>query len=195
MSASAGPGSPTAEAAGSAPWARLRATHRAVAAWFGSLSPEEMLHDPGACSWRPVDDLRHLTLATEALSRALTLEGRELEERWGRAEATSRPCPEVARSARKALEGGATSPEPMIPEGAGEAPVDVRSVLDGWREAAARLEALEVRWDGAELDRYRVPHPFLGLLTLREWLCFNHVHARHHLRVAAGRLGREVAGA
>lgn len=174
------------------PWARLRDTHRAVDRWFAARTPGELLHRPDPSSWRPVDDLRHLTLATDALTRALSLDAAELEERWGRAEAPSRPCGEIGRSGQAALDGGATSPDSMIPEGAGDGPVDPAAALDGWRDAARRLESLEGRWEPAELDRYRVPHPFLGLFTLREWLCFNHVHARHHLRVAAGRLDGEA---
>lgn len=172
------------------PWARLRATHREVSAFFGALDPSEALHRPAPGSWRPVDDLRHLTLATDALTRALCLAPAELEARFGRPTSPSRPCRDIASLGARALEEGATSPPAMVPEGAGAGPVETAHALDAWREAASALEAREAHWAGDELDGYRVPHPFLGPLTLREWLCFNHVHAHHHLRVARGRLGR-----
>ena len=175
-------------------WARLRASHAAVRAYFEGLAPDDAFHRPHPESWRPVDDLVHLTLATRALVRGFGLPGPALEERFGPAEAPSRPCRAIAALGREALDGGATSPPAVVPEGAFAEAADraeaLGEALAEWRAATAELEALEDRWSEEELDRYRIPHPFLGLFTLREWLCFNHVHARHHLANAERRLGR-----
>ena len=36
------------------------------------------------------------------------------------------------------------------------------------------------------LDEYQLPHPLIGLLTVREWLYFTHYHTLHHMRVMEG---------
>ncbi len=43
-------------------------------------------------------------------------------------------------------------------------------------------------WREEDLDRYVLPHPLLGKLTLREMLCFTLYHNYHHVRNVATRL-------
>ena len=50
-----------------------------------------------------------------------------------------------------------------------------KKVLDNFRTA------LYLQWDEADLDKYRMPHPLLGMLTVREMLLFTIYHTLHHL--------------
>lgn len=43
-------------------------------------------------------------------------------------------------------------------------------------------------WRDADLDRYLLPHPLLGKLTLREMLFFTLYHNYHHVQSVAARL-------
>jgi hypothetical protein len=43
------------------------------------------------------------------------------------------------------------------------------------------------RWSEAELDAYRLPHPLLGRLSVREMMFFTLLHNRHHQAVAERR--------
>ena len=43
-------------------------------------------------------------------------------------------------------------------------------------------------WREQDLDRYVLPHPLLGKLTLREMLFFTLYHNYHHVRNVAARL-------
>ena len=36
------------------------------------------------------------------------------------------------------------------------------------------------------LNNYQIPHPLIGLLTVREWLFFTHYHEGHHTKTMAG---------
>ncbi|MCB9182399.1 MAG: DinB family protein [Flavobacteriales bacterium] len=36
------------------------------------------------------------------------------------------------------------------------------------------------RWSESDLERYLLPHPLLGKLTLREMLYFTLYHVQHH---------------
>ena len=62
-----------------------------------------------------------------------------------------------------------------------------REVLDKWRGAVSGLALRIPRWSEPALDRYRLPHPLLGQLTVREMLLFTVYHNVHHLEQVAGR--------
>jgi len=53
-------------------------------------------------------------------------------------------------------------------------------VLQRWQKVAAGLDAVLERWDDKRLDRYQLPHPVLGKLTVREMLFFTLYHNKHH---------------
>ena len=54
--------------------------------------------------------------------------------------------------------------------------------------AAAALVTEVERWSERAMDRYRLPHPLLGQLTVREMLFFTLYHNVHHIHVVARRL-------
>ena len=43
-----------------------------------------------------------------------------------------------------------------------------------------RLISKMERWKDVDLDRYLLPHPLLGKITLREMLYFTTFHIQHH---------------
>lgn len=49
---------------------------------------------------------------------------------------------------------------------------------------ARRIE----NWSEADLDRYRLPHPLLGKLTVRDMLLFTVQHLAHHASKVEERL-------
>ena len=62
-----------------------------------------------------------------------------------------------------------------------------------WSAATVNLCNQVARWNEADLDRYRMPHPLLGLLTVREMLQFTVYHTAHHLSRVAERAAAEPA--
>jgi hypothetical protein len=65
------------------------------------------------------------------------------------------------------------------------------SDLESWRaeilaqqaDANRALGAAIARWPDAKLDKYQLPHPLLGNLTVREMLYFTLYHQMHHMNV------------
>jgi hypothetical protein len=51
------------------------------------------------------------------------------------------------------------------------------------------LAAALGRWRDRQLDRYRLPHPLLGALTVREMVAWSLYHGRHHRALVRERLG------
>ena len=72
----------------------------------------------------------------------------------------------------------------IIPRGKGEAPDFV--VPTGRRNVRRKLERARDKFAGlGTLPRggHRLPHPFLGALSARQWARFAEVHTRHHLKI------------
>ncbi|MEI7468270.1 MAG: DinB family protein, partial [Chloroflexota bacterium] len=61
-----------------------------------------------------------------------------------------------------------------------------QGILANWVSAGKKLSAAVAAWDEADLDVYRLPHPILGNLTLREMLLWVVVHNWHHHRDVVG---------
>ena len=109
---------------------------------------------------------------------------------FGRNSGPSRSFPVVRDVYRARLQTGATAgrfapsvrPAPNDP-GAWQA-----EVLASWRHAASALHSSVTGWKEPALDRYRLPHPLLGRLTVREMLFFTLYHNAHHLNLAASRV-------
>jgi hypothetical protein len=56
------------------------------------------------------------------------------------------------------------------------------------------LENASEPWREEDLDRYRLPHPVLGLVTVREMLMFTLFHFDHHRENVARRLEAPLSG-
>lgn len=145
---------------------------------------------PQGQKWSPADHVRHLAKSTLPLVGALGLPKLLLGLRFGRSRTESRPFPVLREAYRTMLrETGATAgrftPAPQA------SPVDPaawqQETLARWRGAVSGLAAKIPGWSEPALERYRLPHPLLGRLTVREMLFFTLYHSAHHLEQVAGR--------
>ena len=151
--------------------------------------PIDAFVKPQGEKWSPSEHVRHLSKSTFPLVRALALPRLVLLVCFGSHAGPSRPFPVVRDAYRVKLAEGATagrfapSPRPV--------PSDLeawrREVLSAWSAAATSLSSQVRRWNEVQLDRYRLPHPLLGRLTVREMLFFTIYHTSHHLNALASR--------
>ncbi len=54
--------------------------------------------------------------------------------------------------------------------------------MQTWNESNQRLFDALQNWEEADLDRYQVPHPAIGPITMREMLFFTLHHNSLHWR-------------
>jgi hypothetical protein len=153
--------------------------------------PISVFIQPQGQKWSPADHVRHLSKSTYPLVRALGLPKLVVGALFGRNAGASRAFPVIREVYRARLQAGATagrfapSPRPVPAD-----PEPWRAqVLGSWRSAASALHAGARSWNEAALDRYRLPHPALGRLTVREMLLFTLYHNAHHLNLVASRIG------
>jgi hypothetical protein len=166
-----------------------------VAGYFSSLPLDELYRREGD-AWAPVDDLRHITDSLVTVTRGMSLPPEALAERFGAAEGPARTRREIGAIALAGLQAGGKSPPELVPPPVAESDRTEayrERCIAGWHQAAETYASALSSWPDEDLDRYRLPHPFLGLFNLREWAHFNALHSLHHIRVAERRLGREAA--
>lgn len=166
----------------------LATLHRESAELFESLSVTELFHHPEEGSWSAAENVIHLIRSVRAVAMAMKIPKLVLAARFGPAFSGSRTYEEVrqdylGRLAAGGVAGGPYVPSTMLPDGPEEAGRMRVRALDGWRRAGAGLERQVGKWSEKALDRYRLPHPLLGKLTVREMLFFTHYHDRHHVGI------------
>lgn len=164
-----------------------------VASFFGSLSEDEfVLRVQDA--WNPAEHLAHLNTSVSAVARGLSYPRWLLRLRFGRARAPSRTYEEVRDTYLGILAGGAGATGDYVPPraelSAAEAGAHRADLLARWGRVNARLRTAAEGWSERALDRVRMPHPLLGMLTTREMLFFTLYHNRHHVAATRRRLPR-----
>ena len=153
------------------------------------IEPERFA-SPFGDAWSPADTVRHQIKSTFPLTRALKAPRLVLRIKFGKARGSSIPYFELVERYRALLAAGgnagsfAPSPQPN--------PADLRAwqrdlVLE-CQSALADLAAAVEPWTESNLDLYRLPHPLLGKLTVREILFFTIYHYEHHRAIIARRL-------
>lgn len=159
--------------------------------WLG-IEPERFVQPFGE-AWSAADTLRHLIKSTVPVTRALKLPRLALRALFGQGRGPSTPYFDLVELYRAVLAAGGKagrfSPSPR------RASANVRrwqeSLVSECQSAVVALSAAVEPWTERDLDRYRLPHPLLGKLTIREMLFFTLYHYEHHRAIVAGRLVSE----
>lgn len=135
-------------------------------------------------AWSPAEHIRHLSRASRPLVTALNLPRLLLRLRFGRPRGPSEGYEHIRSRYLDLLDAGATAgrfappPEPL--------PADPEArraeILAEWSRTTVDLVNASGRWPEPSLDRYQLPHPLLGMLTVHDMLDFTLYHTAHHLR-------------
>ncbi len=166
----------------------LGALNASGTAYLSNL-PDDAFFAPQGAAWSPATHVRHLRQTTRPLVPALRLPRWMIRLRFGRAGGSSRGFTEIRDTYRQALARGARAGSyTPRPEGIPTDPLARRpEIMRAWTAAVIGVQNAVAGWSEDALDRHRLPHPVLGLLTVREMLAFTVYHTAHHLRRVAER--------
>lgn len=172
--------------------AELGKLHRASREYWASFPTADFLAPIGA-SWSPADTVRHLTKSIRPVAKALRLPRLALVLVFGPARRPSRSFAEVRGAYHARLAEGVDAGRFAPRKDATPANVEAyrARIVDFHEQAAAALVANLARWPERSLDRYRMPHPVLGKLTVREMMFFTLYHNLHHVLVVERRLAEQ----
>lgn len=163
--------------------------------WAG-LDPDRFAAPLGE-AWSPAENVRHLIKSTTPVTRALSMPRMALGLMFGKSERGSSSFDELRERYRARLAEGADAgkyaPDPE------KAPDDrtawQRELVGSCRDAVRALALAAEGWSEDDLDKYRIPHPLIGNLTVREMLFFTLYHHDHHRQNVTRRMNTETGGA
>lgn len=148
-------------------------------------------------AWSPADNVRHLIKSTLPVTKALKLPGLALRTLFGPAKEASMSYGDLVAKYRALLAAGGNAGK--FAPSAAAVPDDKelwqRKLVSVCRDSIADLSQATTRWSESDLDRYRLPHPLLGKLTLREMLLFTLYHYTHHKENVVRRMSNAERGA
>lgn len=128
--------------------------------------------------WSAGQQLDHLIRSAKPVNTALGLPKFFLRY-FGKPASKSRSYEQMKEAYQTVLGRGGVSTRPYIP------PITAssqREVLQQQMNAQRdKMITLLDKWTEEELDKYQVPHPLLGKITIRECLYFTAYHNHHHL--------------
>lgn len=162
--------------------------HRDGTAYWNAIPTAEFFAPLGE-AWSPAENVRHLIKSSRPLVQALTAPRLLLMLRFGRAKRPSMSYEELRATYDARLEQGAQAGR-FSPERRDEPDHEAwraRIMSERDRVHHALVSAIG-KWPEPSLDRYQLPHPLLGNLTVREMLFFTLYHEQHHRDVVDRRL-------
>jgi DinB superfamily len=135
--------------------------------------------------WSAAEHLGHLILSAVPVGGVLKQETKEQLASFGFAEQVSRSYSDLLKAYQARLDAGQQADPKRMPDVS-----DLRSkaeMLQNWNGILQKILSRIDDWVEEDLDKYRVPHPALGLVTVRELLLFTIFHTKHHTQILMNR--------
>lgn len=139
-------------------------------------------------AWSPAENVRHLVKSIRPVTKALGMPRLVLRFMFGKPRRASMTFDELRERYQQLLDEGGKAGR-FTPSPREEHDLESRRTeILAQHEAVNRaLHAAIARWSDPALDRYQLPHPLLGKLTIREMLYFTMYHQLHHINVVKRR--------
>ena len=162
---------------------KLEAVQSESAAYWGGFDPPAFFAKLGE-GWSPAENVRHLIKSIRPVTKALTMPRLALRVMFGKPRRASIDFEELRVRYQGLLDAGGKAGR-FSPTPREEHELESRraEILQQHADANRALGAAIARWKDAALDRYQLPHPLLGNLTMREMLEFTLYHQLHHINV------------
>ena len=128
--------------------------------------------------WTTGQHLAHLVTTIEPLNQALSLPRMVLRMRFGTTKRDGWSYDQVIENYQAALEKGGASgkyaPDAIQLD-------EKQELLNQYQAEKNKLIATIPKWSDVDLDKFVVPHPLIGNMSLREILFFTIYHIQRHL--------------
>jgi hypothetical protein len=137
--------------------------------------------------WSAGQDLVHLIKVLQIVNIGFTLPKPILRLLFGINKTKSRSFEDLRQLYKNALEGGSKAPTMYIPKPVSHTEKD--SLIQKYASLNKSFIGKLNNHTSFELDRYRLPHPILGKISLVELASFTSFHTSHHFDVLKSKLG------
>lgn len=145
------------------------------------ISAEIFFRQPATDQWSIAQHVQHLVISTRTATAPYALPKFIVGLIGGRARRPGMSYEELVQRYKDKLAAGGKARGRYVPS-----PVDPSvgrdNILLRWTKATALYrKAMQNNCSEEQLDRYTVPHPLLGRITLRELAFFTICHTHHHI--------------
>jgi hypothetical protein len=148
---------------------------------FAATTPQEAFYfKPDDLVWSAAENVQHLIQSAQPLNRLFGRPKSYFAEKWGYATHSSRTYEGIVDAYHVALATGGTATGTFVPLAPNP---DLNQLLDEFTQTNAALVTHLTDWTEDELDKYVIPHPLMGPLTVGEMMLFTAYHTRHHLEI------------
>jgi len=148
--------------------------------YIAPLNKEQFEATPNG-KWSAGQNLDHLIRAIKPLQLAYSLPKFALNSLFGKTNRPSRTYDEVITKYKTKLAAGGKASKPFVPPTIKLEKKD--ELIKKYNEQKQKLISKIEKQSEADLDKYILPHPLLGKVTLREMLYFTIHHNEHHLEL------------
>jgi len=145
------------------------------------LVPDNLFNTSKENKWTPAENISHLVNATKMTLLAYTLPKFLPALLYRKGKGKSRTYDEIVESYRQKLSAGAKASGLYVPKKINYDRDKLSHQL--LAEGEKLVQAIDERWTEEQLDYYRIQHPILGKLTLRELAYFTVYHNIHHTEI------------
>lgn len=128
--------------------------------------------------WSTAQQLSHITKSIKPLVMILSKPKFVLKLLFGISNRETRSYLSVVEKYNTKLNQGGLATNPFRPKTFTIS--NKKRLLDKYIGYSEKLERLVSRYSEKDLDKYILPHPLLGKLTLREMIFFTIYHTQHH---------------
>lgn len=140
--------------------------------------------------WSAGQDLQHLVKVLQIVNIGFSIPKFILSILFGKNNNEPRTLETLRNTYNKALSNGAKSPAIYIPK-----PILFQSKENLLKKHVKLNQSLTNKINNTsetDLDNYRLPHPILGKVTLRELAIFSGFHTQHHLVLLNKKIGEAI---
>ncbi|HEX2908502.1 MAG TPA: DinB family protein [Phototrophicaceae bacterium] len=165
---------------------RLQRVQQTISDTVQGLSPAQFVTGTDT-AWSAAGYLKHLILSIQPIARVVSRSAEQLRRRFGQPDRPALTYAEVVAAYRKRLDEGVRAEDYdavvpsalLLPDGLeNEQPY----LLETWYDLHTKLLGAIENWNETDLDTCQLPHPALGILTIRELLFFTLYHNTLHGR-------------
>ncbi|MGB5026411.1 MAG: DinB family protein [Saprospiraceae bacterium] len=159
----------------------LQKNHQSFIAYLNALS-EEAFNFKYLDKWTAGQQLAHIVLCVKPLVTVFGLERTMLEQKFGKLNRAGLSFDQLLAAYLEKFTEGGKAPENYVPE---EITFEKRAVLiQNLEELISELCRKLSHFTEDDLDSLCIPHPLLGMLSLREMLYNAIYHVEHHHKAA-----------
>lgn len=160
---------------------QLEISYHKLIHWLGDQSETQFTVSPAPEKWTTGQHADHLIKSTLPLNSVFKMPRFTIKAMFGKPNRDSRSYDEIVEKYLQKLKEGGVASGRFLPKEVQVA--DKYKIMAELTLEKEKLQNVLRNWREADLDKYLIPHPLLGKLTVREMFYFTIYHTEHHTAI------------